>query len=216
MEQARLAELVASKVCHDFMGPMTALMRGLELLTESGAAQKDAEALSLLETGVAKAHAKLDFYRHALGGALGASDSDLKLSAARPAAELVFSTFKASLDWRADDISMPRAALRVVLNMLMIANDCLAKGGVIGLEAEAGEVRVIAAGERARLRQEISDGLRGEFSEDGYQALYIQPFLTALLARQAGVELSAREAPNRIELVLKSPLFRAQSAAGKA
>ena len=209
MEQSRLAELVASKVCHDFMGPMTALMRGLELLKESGAAQKDAEALSLLETGVHKAQAKLDFYRHAFGGALGSADAELRLSAGRPAAESVFSTFKAKLVWRATDVALPRAALRVVLNMLMIANDCLAKGGEIALEAEPGEVRVIATGERARLRQEISDGLRGEFSEEGFQSLYIQPFLTALLARQAGVELSAREAPDRIELVLKSPLFKA-------
>jgi hypothetical protein len=31
--------------------------------------------------------------------------------------------------------------------------------------------------------------------------------LTALLARQAGVELMAREAPDRIELVMKSARF---------
>jgi histidine phosphotransferase ChpT len=206
MEQARLAELVASKVCHDFMGPMTALVRGLELLKESDVAQREGEAISLLEQGVHKAQAKLDFYRHALGGALGA-DGDLKLSSGRAAAASVYETFKANLVWAEQDISMPRGALRVVLNILMIANDCLAKGGTVTLEAEPGEVRVIAAGERARLRQEISDGLRGQFSEDGFQSLYVQPFLTALLARQAGVELMAREAPDRIELVMKSARF---------
>jgi histidine phosphotransferase ChpT len=65
MEQARLAELLASKLCHDFMGPMTAMMHGLELLKQQQVG--DQEALSLLENGMVKAHAKLDFYRHALG-----------------------------------------------------------------------------------------------------------------------------------------------------
>lgn len=208
MEQARLAELVASKMCHDFLGPITALTQGLELLKQSGAAEREEEAVSLLEAGITKAQAKFDFYRHALGGALGA-DGDLTLSSGRAAAERVFATLKPDLVWPGNDLTLPRAGMRVVLNILVIAAECLAKGGAVTLQAEPGEVRVIAEGERARLRQEISDGLRGDFKEDGFQSLYIQPFLTALLARQAGVDLIAREAPNRIELVMKSALFRA-------
>jgi histidine phosphotransferase ChpT len=207
MEQARLAELVASKMCHDFLGPITALTQGLELLKQSGAAEREEEAVSLLEAGIHKAQAKFDFYRHALGGALG-GEGDVALSGGRAAAERVFDTMKPTLVWPSNDITLPRAGLRVVLNILVIAGDCLAQGGTVTLEAETGEVRVIAEGEKARLRQEISDGLRGDFKEDGFQSLYIQPFLTALLAGQAGVELVAREAPNRIELVMKSALFR--------
>lgn len=207
MEQARLAELVASKMCHDFLGPITALTQGLELLKQSGAAEREEEAVSLLEAGIHKAQAKFDFYRHALGGALG-GEGDLTLSSGRGAAERVFDTLKPNLVWPANEVTLPRAGMRVVLNILVIAAECLAKGGTVTLEAEGGEVRVVAEGERARLRQEISDGLRGDFKEDGFQALYIQPFLTALLARQAGVELIAREAPNRIELVMRSAHFR--------
>ncbi|HWA22049.1 MAG TPA: histidine phosphotransferase family protein [Caulobacterales bacterium] len=203
MEQARLTELVASKLCHDFMGPMTAMMHGLELLKQQ---PSDAEALSLLENGVVKAHAKLDFYRHALGGALG-GEGEAPLSSGCAAAQSVFATFKAKLDWQAPDLHLPRAVIRVVLNVLMIANDCLPKGGTVTLALEDGELRVIAVGERMKLKADTAAGLAGNFSEDGYQGLNPQPFLTALLARQAGVELVPSESPERIEFALRGPLF---------
>jgi histidine phosphotransferase ChpT len=206
MEQARLAELVASKLCHDIMGPMTAMMHGLELLKQTEIA--DPEAFSLLENGVTKAHAKLDFYRHALGGAMG-GDGEAPLSAARAAASGLFSTLKPSLDWRAPDLPLPRAAIRVVLNVLMIANDCLPKGGAVSLDLADGALRVTALGERARLKPETAQGLSGAFSEEGFQALNVQPFLTSLLVRQAGVELTAREIEGGVEILLRSPRFTA-------
>lgn len=205
MEQARLAELVASKLCHDFMGPMTAMVHGLELLKQQ---PSDAEALSLLENGVVKAHAKLDFYRHALGGALG-GEGEAPLSVGHAAAQSVFATFKAKLDWQAPDLPLPRAMIRVVLNVLLIANDCLPKGGVVTLAADGAEVRVTAVGERMKLKPDTAAGLKGTFSEDGYQGLNPQPFLTALLARQAGVELAVNESPEGIAFTLKGPVFAA-------
>ena len=203
MEQARLAELLASKLCHDFMGPMTAMMHGLELIKQDVG---DQEALSLLENGLVKAHAKLDFYRHALGGALG-GEGEAPLSAGHAAAQALYATFKAKLDWQGPDLNLPRAAIRVVLNILMIANDCLPKGGTVTLTAEGGEIRVTAVGDRVKLRADAAAGLTGAFAEDGYQSLNVQPFLTALLARQAGIEIDMRTPEGRVEFGLKSPLF---------
>jgi histidine phosphotransferase ChpT len=202
MEQVRLAELVAGKLCHDFMGPMTAMMHGLELLKQAPGG--DAEALSLLENGVVKAHAKLDFYRHSLGGALG-GEGDTPLSAAMPAAQNLYSTFKAELDWQGGDLTLPRAVIRVVLNILMIANECLPKGGKVRLEAEGDEIRITATGEKARLRAEIATGLAGGVAEDGMASLYIMPLMTALLARQAGVALTTSEAEGGFVFTLTRP-----------
>jgi histidine phosphotransferase ChpT len=181
------------------------MVHGLELLKQQ---PSDTEALSLLENGVVKAHAKLDFYRHALGGALGGA-GDAQLSSGQAAAESVFATFKAKLDWQAPDIALPRAVIRVVLNLLLIANDCLPKGGTVTLVLEEGQLKVFAAGERMKLKADTAAGLAGNFSEDGYQGLNPQPFLTALLARQAGVEPIATETPERIEFALKGPIFAA-------
>ncbi|MGE3301810.1 MAG: histidine phosphotransferase family protein [Hyphomonadaceae bacterium] len=203
MEQVRLAELVASKLCHDIMGPMTAMMHGVELLKQGDVS--DPEAFSLLENGVAKAHAKLDFYRHALGGAL-AGDGVSSVSAARAAAEGLYATFKASLDWRAPEISAPRPFVRITLNLLLIANDCLPKGGVVTLAAGNDSLRILAVGERARLRPDIAAALNGEFTEEGV-ALNVQPLLTAIMARQAGAEIAMEAEGARVAFTLKGAPF---------
>lgn len=205
MEQMRLAELVAAKLCHDFMGPMTAMVHGLELLKQTPTG--DAEALSLLENGVVKAHAKLDFYRHSLGGALG-GEGAAPLSAGTAAAETLFATFKAKLVWNAADLVVPRAVIRVVLNVLNIANECLPKGGTVTLDAANGAITVTALGERAKVRPEIAQGLQGGFAEDGMASMSIMPVMTALLARQAGVSLSVGEVEGGFRFTLESPLFQ--------
>ncbi len=212
MEQVRLAELVAAKVCHDILGPMTAMMHGLEMLKQSEAAVRDGEAIALLETSVTKAYAKLNFYQHALGAALAGGagpDAIAPLSAARPAAETVFTTLKASLDWRTNEAAAPRGIVRVLLNVALLAGDCLARGGTVLVEAEAGLARVIAAGERCRLKPETAEGLRGGVGAEGAQALSILPVLTGVLAREAGVEVSVEEEPERVVFTLRSPTVTA-------
>jgi histidine phosphotransferase ChpT len=206
MEQVRLAELVAAKLCHDFMGPMTAMVHGLELLKQSPTG--DAEALSLLEMGVVKAHAKLDFYRHSLGGALGGEGAAL-LSTGSAAAETLFATLKAKLDWRAPDLELPRAVIRLVLNVLMIANDCLPKGGTVTLDSEGGALVITAQGERAKMRADIAAGLDGRLAEDGMASMSIMPLMTALLARQANATLAHGDIEGGYRFTLESPHFSA-------
>jgi len=70
-------------------------------------------------------------------------------------------------------VTAPRTALKIVLNLLFIAADCLPKGGVVRVEAsqspDMGEIRIIATGVRARLKPETTLCLAGEAPEDGFQ-----------------------------------------------
>ena len=78
IEGPRLAALVASRVCHDMAEPMNALIQCLDMLKENDAAGKNADAIALMEHGVAKAWAKLEFFRFAFagGGAAGGEGYD--------------------------------------------------------------------------------------------------------------------------------------------
>jgi hypothetical protein len=67
-----------------------------------------------------------------------------------------------------------------------------------------GEIRIIAVGPRAAMRASTRQVLGGETPEDGYQAYNVQPALTGILARQAGVDLLAREADGQVELIARS------------
>ncbi len=206
IDNTQLAALVASKICHDLVEPMNAIIQGHEMIRSDNQSKPDPDALSLLDQGVAKAWAKLDFFRFALGGALAEGDSQLEEG--RAVAEKLYSVLKAELAWGAPEIKMPRPAVRVIANLLLIANECLPRGGRVEVTAENGEVRIIATGARAALRTPTAQALRGETPEGGVTGYTVQQMLTGMLARANNIELLARESEERVELVAKSSSFK--------
>ena len=211
IENTKLTALVASRICHDMVEPMSAIIQGLEMIKD-GDGKPDPDALSLLDHGVGKAWAKLEFFRFAMAGAMAEGDSELEEG--HPVATKLYSVLKADLVWSAPAVKMPRPAVRVIVNLLLIANECLPRGGKVEITAskqgDAGEVIVTATGPRGKLKDATFAALKGEGDElTGHT---IQPTLTGLLARQGGVELSARETAgeteNKIELIARSASFQ--------
>lgn len=203
IENTRLTALVASRICHDMVEPMSAIIQGLEMI-KSGDGKTDPDALSLLDNGVGKAWAKLEFFRFAMAGAMAEGDSDIEEG--RAVAEKLYSVFKSELVWSVGKVAMPRPAVRVIVNLLLIANECLPRGGTVEVTASEGEVVVTAKGPRAKLREATGAALRGDAGElSGHT---IQPTLTALLALQGGVELIAREGEEKVELIARSAAFK--------
>jgi len=207
IENTKLTALVASRICHDMVEPMSAIIQGLEMI-KSGDGKTDPDALSLLDHGVGKAWAKLEFFRFALAGATAEGESELEEG--RAVAIKLYSALKPELVWNAPAVAMPRPAVRVIVNLLLIANECLPRGGKVEITAakhgEGGEVVVTATGPRAKLRDTTAAALRGDGDElTGHT---IQPTLTGLLARQGGVELTAREGEERVDLIARSANFK--------
>lgn len=209
IENTKLTALIASRICHDMVEPMSAIIQGLEMIKAQEGAKTDPDALSLLDHGVGKAWAKLEFFRFALAGAVAEGDSTL--DEGREVAHKLYSALKPELKWSAPAVAMPRPAVRVIVNLLLIANECLPRGGVVEIMAakqgDGGEVVVAATGQRAKLREATAQALRGE-SGGELSGHTIQPTLTALFARQGGVELSARETEDKVELIARSPAFK--------
>lgn len=207
IDNTKLTALVASRICHDMVEPMSAIIQGLEMIKD-GDGKPDPDALSLLDHGVGKAWAKLEFFRFAMAGAVAEGDSELEEG--RAVAIKLYSVLKPELVWSVPSVAMPRPAVRVIVNLLLIANECLPRGGKVELTAnktaDGGEVIVTATGPRAKLREPTAAALRGDEGElSGHT---IQPTLTGLLARQGGVELSARESEEKVELIARSAAFK--------
>lgn len=210
LEPAKLASLVSAKVCHDFADTLNAIVPGLDLLMNSPLAEKYPDEVSLISQGVEKARAKLAFFRFALQDADGASDASLE--DARETALLLYKQFKPDLHWNAAPTRMPLAAVRVVLNLLYIAADSAPRGSVT-LESSTGEVRIIADSPKAKMKPATAAGLRGDPPEGGFDSRSIHPALTGYFARQAGLELLARESEDRVEIVVRGPSIQTISAA---
>jgi histidine phosphotransferase ChpT len=180
-------------------------------MIKDGDGKADPDALSLLDHGVGKAWAKLEFFRFAMAGAIAEGDSELEEG--RAVAIKLYSVLKPELVWAAPAVKMPRPAVRVIVNLLLIANECLPRGGKVEITASkqggGGEVVVTSTGPRAKLKEATLQALGGEGDEiTGHT---IQPTLTGLLARQGGVDLSARETPGdpegKVELIARSAAF---------
>lgn len=208
IENTKLTALVTSRICHDMVEPMSAIIQGLEMIKSDADGKPDPDALSLLDNGVGKAWAKLEFFRFAMGGALAEGDSELEEG--RAVANKLFGVLKPELVWSAPAVAMPRPAVRVIVNLLLIANECLPRGGTVEISAEklpeGGEVIITAKGPRAKLREATGLALKGEGEElTGHT---IQPTLTGLLARQGGVEISAKESEECVQLIARSAAFK--------
>ena len=63
----RVASLLASRLCHDLVGPLGAVDNGLELIAEGGNMAE--EALNLAQRSAKRATSRLQYFRHAFGAA---------------------------------------------------------------------------------------------------------------------------------------------------
>jgi histidine phosphotransferase ChpT len=174
IENTKLTALVASRICHDMVEPMSAIIQGLEMIKD-GDGKPDPDALNLLDHGVGKAWAKLEFFRFAMAGAMAEGDSELEEG--RAVATKFYGVLKPDLLWSAPTVAMPRPAVRVIVNLLLIANECLPRGGTVEVTAskqgDGGEVIVTATGPRAKLKDATfacAEGRRRRFQRPHHPA----------------------------------------------
>src|ERR1700749_2542971 len=79
MSELDFAALLVSRVCHDLVSPVGAVVNGLEVLEEERDAAMRADALKLVTSSAALAAARLQFARIAFGAA-GSAGAELDLN----------------------------------------------------------------------------------------------------------------------------------------
>lgn len=128
--EARLSSLMASKLCHDLVGPLAALHNGIELMRDGDAKLRE-EALPLIDMSAQEALARLGFFRLAFG-AMGSGEGDAPLADARKAAMNYFREGRVDLQWiEPSGIFWPKAQVKLLLNLIFIASGCLPRGGAL-------------------------------------------------------------------------------------
>lgn len=184
-DAAELASRLASRLCHDFMGPTGAILSGLDLLDDPSSPVPREEALSLVRDGARALTAQLTFARAAFGTADGEVGREELESLARGLFEVTGST----LDWDVQPRLLPAATARILLNLLQIAAAGIAAGGVARASVRSTgdrETRIVveALGEKARLYPEVLAGLKGE-ARQGMAGRWVQGALVHALVGAA-------------------------------
>jgi len=187
-----LAALLCSRVCHDLISPVGAIVNGLEVMEEDKDEETKTFALDLIKKSARQASAKLQFCRLAFGAA-GSAGAQIDLGDAEKAARGLFEDNKINVVWNLPRQLLPKNQVKLLLNMLLIAVGTISRGGTLTVDpVAAGEegFLVTAVGVNARLSPATADLLAGSPAHT-VDAHAIQPLYAGILARDCGFTLSA-------------------------
>jgi histidine phosphotransferase ChpT len=187
-----LAALLCSRVCHDLISPVGAIVNGLEVLDDSKNADDREFALNLIRKSARNASAKLQFCRLAFGAA-GSAGAQIDTGDAENMTRGFLEDEKTKVAWNLPRTLQPKNRVKLLLNMLIIAQQTIPRGGTLTVDAQgqgdAAGFRIRAAGLNARLPQNISDQLAGAH-QGAIDAHAVQPYYTRLLAQASGLRAS--------------------------
>jgi histidine phosphotransferase ChpT len=191
-DQLELAALLCSKVCHDLISPVGAIVNGLEVLDDNPKPEDRDFALDLIRKSAKTASARLQFCRLAFGAA-GSSTAQIDLGDAQTMARGQIEDAKTSIAWNLPRLLLPKNRVKLLLNMLVIAQQTIPRGGRLTVdpigEGEAISFRVTATGLNARLPQNIVS-LLDATQAGSIDAHSVQPYYTRLLAETCGMKVS--------------------------
>jgi histidine phosphotransferase ChpT len=118
-----------------------------------------ARCLELLAESARASANKLKFFRLAFGAAGGFGDA-VDTREARTAIEGLFGADgRIQLGWMVAEPALPKGAIKILLNLALIAGDALVRGGRLDIAAEGGEIVVRAEGPRLVLDPELREEL---------------------------------------------------------
>lgn len=190
LESLDLAALVASRVCHDVISPVGAIVNGLEVLDE---ADQDEEtrtfALDLIRRSARQASARLQFCRIAFGAA-GSAGAEIDTGDAENVARGVVEDDRTKLVWQVPRQLMPKNRVKLLLNLVLLAGNAIPRGGTIAVETDGEGFRVLSTGTNPRIPAGIQDLLAGRPASGHVDGTAIQPFYAGLLARSAGLDIA--------------------------
>jgi histidine phosphotransferase ChpT len=202
MNDLEFAALLVSRVCHDLVSPVGAVVNGLEILEDERDAAMRADALKLVASSAELAAARLQFARIAFGAA-GSSGAELDLNEVGRMVRGLLNGGKVEVDWQAAAVNWPKDWAKLLMNAALLAADSLPRGGHVKVRTSADPSTpsfvVHASGQGARLHEDVEKAVRGEpvGTLDGRS---IQPYLTHKLARSLNAGLTVTAGEGRIEL----------------
>jgi histidine phosphotransferase ChpT len=169
MNAVDLASLLCSRLCHDLMSPVGALNNGIELLGDETDPEMREKCLELLADSARASANKLKFFRLAFGAAGGFGDA-VDTHEAQAALEGVFGPERRiELGWVVSEGKLPKGAVKLLLNLALLAGDALVRGGRldVGAETQDGEIELAVRAEGQRilldpvLRDTLANGVTG-------------------------------------------------------
>jgi len=199
------ASLLCSRLCHDLLSPVGAMNNGIELLADEHDPEMRQRCMDLLAESAKSAADKLKFFRLAFGAA-GGFGADVDPNDAKLVIEpMVTASGRTVLEWAVPAQMMPKRAVKILLNLVLLANDALVRGGTlfVGAEARAGEQEIVvrASGPQILMDSAIREALTGQLDPVAVDTRTAAAWMAHRLAVQDGGILQLAE-PDDAHLVI--------------
>lgn len=191
MNAVDLASLLCSRLCHDLMSPVGALNNGIELMADEQDPEMRDRCVELLADSAKATANKLKFFRLAFGAGGGFADA-IDANEAKVALKGIFGAERRiELGWMVTPDKLSKGAMKLLLNLSLIAGDALVRGGRLDVGAETTpeglEIAIRGEGPRVMLDAGLREMLTNGTPADGH----IEPraagaWLAQALANEAG------------------------------
>lgn len=207
LDSLDLAALLCSRVCHDVISPVGAIVNGLEVLDDDSDPETQEFALALIRKSAQQASARLQFARLAFGAA-GSAGASIDLGDAEQVTKAFLQDDKVQVVWQAPRLLLAKNKVKLLLNLLVIAAASIVRGGTITLtltDADgATAIQITAQGPNSRMPPHATALMAGESSTGGIDAHGIQVYYAGLVARASNMAVSMAHAGDTLTISAKS------------
>ena len=198
MNSVDFASLLCSRLCHDLMSPVGALNNGIELMADEQDPEMRDRCMELLADSARATANKLKFFRLAFGAGGGFADQ-IDANEARIALQGIFGAERRiELGWMVAPEKLSKGAMKLLLNLALIAGDALVRGGRldIGAERSGSGLELVIRGEGPRVM--LDAGIRDMIANGAPEGAQIEPrvagaWLAQALAKEAGGAIQLSE-----------------------
>jgi len=194
IEALDLAALLCSRVCHDIISPVGAIINGLEVLDEDNSEEMKDFAFDLIRRSARQASAKLQFARLAFGAA-GSAGAEIDLADAEKVATGYMQGEKAEFSFTAPRILMAKNQVKLLLNLILLAIAAVPRGGSLNVKVEGSKetprFTLRSSGPSARIPAAFEHLVPGTIAGIAVDAQMVQGYYTGALARACRLTVGA-------------------------
>ncbi|MEN3930033.1 histidine phosphotransferase family protein [Microvirga sp. W0021] len=201
LDSLDLSALLCSRVCHDVISPVGAIVNGLEVLEDEKDTSMRDFAFELIRKSAQQASARLQFSRLAFGAA-GSAGSMIDLGDAEQVSRGLFPEDKVTVGWNGPAAYFPKNKVKLLLNLVMITGSAIPRGGHLEVTVEGTpescEFTLTAKGPNARINKDMEALLSGESESGSVDAHGIQAFYAGMVAQASKMAISVISGENEV------------------
>ena len=194
VDNANLAALVGSRICHDLISPVGAINNGLELLGMSNSLE--GPELELISDSVNNANARIRFFRVAFGAA---GEQELGRMEIMSVLSDVSKGGRIKYNWSSQD-SAARRDVRMAFLAGLCLESALPYGGTVQILRSTDGWTVTGEGRKINVDETLWSGLVADTTPAEITPALVQFALLPAAAKEAGYTLAFHQTAEKISI----------------